>query len=104
MRLGIYTFGEAGEGVDLGRRMRRLVEEIKLADEVGLDVESFPLFGYDLELYDELFAEKLELLPAASRAGDPDALQPALYPADDRGGHRATAHADVAQLARALHS
>ena len=30
----------------------------------GSFVESFPLFGYDLELYDELFAEKLGLLLA----------------------------------------
>jgi probable LLM family oxidoreductase len=28
----------------------------------GSFIESFPLFGYDLELYDALFAEKLELL------------------------------------------
>lgn len=28
----------------------------------GSFIESFPLFGYDLDLYDELFAEKLELL------------------------------------------
>ena len=28
----------------------------------GSFVESFPLFGYDLRLYDELFAEKLELM------------------------------------------
>jgi probable LLM family oxidoreductase len=28
----------------------------------GSFIESFPLFGYDLEKYDELFAEKLELL------------------------------------------
>jgi probable LLM family oxidoreductase len=28
----------------------------------GSFIESFPLFGYDLEHYDELFAEKLELL------------------------------------------
>ena len=28
----------------------------------GSFIESFPLFGYDLGLYDELFAEKLELL------------------------------------------
>lgn len=28
----------------------------------GSFIESFPLFGYDLELYDELFNEKLELL------------------------------------------
>jgi probable LLM family oxidoreductase len=30
----------------------------------GSFIESFPLFGYDLDLYDELFAEKLELLLA----------------------------------------
>src|SRR6202142_914649 len=30
----------------------------------GSFVESFPLFGYDLDDYDELFAEKLELLLA----------------------------------------
>jgi probable LLM family oxidoreductase len=28
----------------------------------GSFIESFPLYGYDLELYDELFREKLELL------------------------------------------
>ena len=28
----------------------------------GSFIESFPLFGYDLDAYDELFAEKLELL------------------------------------------
>jgi probable LLM family oxidoreductase len=28
----------------------------------GSFIESFPLFGYDLELYDDLFKEKLELL------------------------------------------
>src|SRR5688500_9332509 len=28
----------------------------------GSFIESFPLFGYDLNLYDELFAEKLDLL------------------------------------------
>jgi len=30
----------------------------------GSFIESFPLFGYDLRLYDELFAEKLDLLLA----------------------------------------
>jgi len=30
----------------------------------GSFVESFPLFGYDLDDYNELFAEKLELLLA----------------------------------------
>src|SRR5579863_4637320 len=36
----------------------------------GSFTESFPLFGYDLEDYDELYAEKLELL-LALRAGNP---------------------------------
>jgi probable LLM family oxidoreductase len=36
----------------------------------GSFTESFPLFGYDLDDYDELFAEKLELL-LALRAGNP---------------------------------
>jgi probable LLM family oxidoreductase len=134
MELGLYTFADVGPGSDPARRMRELVEEIELADRVGLDVfgvgehhrpdyavsspavalaaaatrtenirlssavtvlssddpvrvfqdfatldlisggraeimagrgsfiESFPLFGFDLGDYDELFAEKLELL------------------------------------------
>ena len=140
MELGLYTFadvtpdGKAGNALNTHQRIRNLLEEIKLADEVGLDVfavgehhrpdyavsapavilgaaavitknvrlgsavtvlssddpvrvfqdfatvdqlsggraeimagrgsfiESFPLFGYDLKDYDELFAEKLELL------------------------------------------
>ena len=140
MELGISSFGDvkpdsgAGKAVHAHQRMQELLEEIKLADEVGLDVfalgehhrpdfiisapevvlaaaatltknirlssavtvlssadpvrtfqnfasldlisngraeimagrgsfiESFPLFGYDLKDYDELFTEKLELL------------------------------------------
>jgi probable LLM family oxidoreductase len=140
MELGIYTFadtspnGTAGQMVSTAQRLRNLIEEITLADQVGLDVfgvgehhrpdyavsapavalaaaaehtkrirltsavtvlssddpvrvfqdfatldllsggraeimagrgsfiESFPLFGYDLEDYDELFTEKLDLL------------------------------------------
>lgn len=136
MELGIYSFGEVAEssGVSAGQRLRELVEEIELADQVGLDVfgvgehhrpdyavsapavvlaaaaartrrirltsavtvlssddpvrafqqyatldllsdgraelmagrgsfsESFPLFGYRLDDYDALFAEKLDLL------------------------------------------
>jgi probable LLM family oxidoreductase len=142
VELGVYTFGDRRADPDTGRiidpaeRMRNLVEEIELADEVGLDVfglgehhrpdfpvsapaivlaaaaertkrirltsavtvlssddpvrvfeqfatldllsggraeimvgrgsflESFPLFGYELAHYDELFAEKLDLLLA----------------------------------------
>jgi probable LLM family oxidoreductase len=141
MELGVYSFAEVTGGVDPAQRLKHLVEEIELADQVGLDVyglgehhrpdyassapavvlaaaasrtsrirlssavtvlssddpvrvfqdfatldllsggraeimagrgsfvESFPLFGYDLEDYDSLFAEKLELL-IALRAGE----------------------------------
>ena len=140
MEIGITSFAETtpdpatGQTVDPATRLRHLMEEIKLADEVGLDVfavgehhrpdfavsspavvlgaaaaiterirlasavtvlstddpvrvfedfatidvlskgraeiwagrgsftESFPLFGYNLQDYDELFAERLELL------------------------------------------
>lgn len=134
MELGLYTFADVGPRMDPAQRLRNLVEEIELADGVGLDVfgvgehhrpdyavssptvalaaaaartknirltsavtvlssddpvrvfqdfatldlisggraeimagrgsfiESFPLFGYDLEDYDELFSEKLDLL------------------------------------------
>lgn len=139
MELGISTFGEvhpdgtAGNALNAQQRVKELLEEVKLADEVGLDVyafgehhrpdfvisapeilmsaaaaitknirlsssvtvlsstdpvrtfqnfatvdlisggraemiagrgsfiESFPLFGYDLNDYDELFAEKLDM-------------------------------------------
>src|SRR5437764_7130684 len=134
MELGLATFADLGTGVTPRQRMANLIEEAKLADQLGLDlfavgehhrpdflvsspavalaaiaarterirlssavtvlssddpvrvfqefahvdlisagraeimagrgsfVESFPLFGYDLDDYDELFAEKLELL------------------------------------------
>jgi probable LLM family oxidoreductase len=134
MELGLYTFADAGPEIDPAQRLSNLLEEIELADQLGLDVfgvgehhrpdyavsapavvlgaaaertqnirltsavtvlssddpvrvfqdfatldllsggraeimagrgsfiESFPLFGYDLGDYDELFAEKLELL------------------------------------------
>ena len=45
----------------------------------GSFIESFPLFGYDLDDYDELFAEKLELLLALRAPG----------PVTWRGKHRA---------------
>ena len=136
MEIGVYTFAELGPGADPAQRLRDLLEEIELADEVGLDVfglgehhrpdfavsaptvvlgaaaartkrirltsavtvlssddpvrvfqdfatldllsggraeimagrgsfvESFPLFGFDLQDYDELFREKLDLLLA----------------------------------------
>src|SRR4051794_5998515 len=136
MELGTYTFAELTPGDSPAQRMRDLMEEAELADQVGLDVfgvgehhrpdfavsapavvlaaaaqrttrirltsavtvlssddpvrvfqdfatldllsggraevmagrgsfiESFPLFGYDLDDYDELFSEHLELLLA----------------------------------------
>jgi probable LLM family oxidoreductase len=134
MELGLATFADLSSGVSPEQRMREVIEEAELADQLGLDVfaigehhrpdflvsspavvlaaiavrtgrirlssavtvlssddpvrvfqdfahvdllsggraeimagrgsfiESFPLFGYDLDDYDDLFAEKLELL------------------------------------------
>src|SRR5437870_7743084 len=134
MDLGLVTFADMQPGVSAEERMRNLLEEARLADELGLTLfavgehhrpdylvsspatalaaiaartinirlssavtvlssedpvrvfqqfahvdlisggraeimagrgsftESFPLFGYDLDDYDQLFAEKLELL------------------------------------------
>jgi probable LLM family oxidoreductase len=134
VELGLATFADLASGVTPRQRMRELMEEIELADQLGLDVfgigehhrhdflvsspavvlgaaavkterirlssavtvlssddpvrvfqdfaevdllsngraeimagrgsfiESFPLFGYDLDDYDALYAEKLELL------------------------------------------
>jgi probable LLM family oxidoreductase len=136
MELGLVTFADLPSGMSPERRMRNLLEEATLADELGLDlfaigehhrpdylvsspatalaavaastrqirlssavtvlssddpvrvfqqfahvdlisggraeimagrgsfIESFPLFGYELRDYDELFSEKLELLLA----------------------------------------
>jgi probable LLM family oxidoreductase len=136
MELGLATFADLASGVSPRQRMRDLMEEAELADQLGLDVfaigehhrpdflvsspavvlgaiavkterirlssavtvlssddpvrvfqdfaevdllsggraeimagrgsftESFPLFGYDLDDYDDLYAEKLELLLA----------------------------------------
>src|SRR4051795_4999845 len=143
MELGTYTFAELTPGDSPAKRMRDLMEEAELADQVGLDVfgvgedhrpdfavsspavvlaaaaqrtqrirltsavsvissddpvrvfqdfatldlmsggraeimagrgsfiESFPLFGFDLEDYDELFASKLEALLAVREAEHP---------------------------------
>jgi probable LLM family oxidoreductase len=151
VELGVYTFAELRGPISQEQRIRDLMEEIQLADEVGLDVfgvgehhrpdfvvstpavvlaagavrtkrirltsavtvlssddpvrvfeefatvdllsggraeimagrgsfiESFPLFGYDLADYDELFAEKLGLLLALRSPG----------PVTWRGKHRA---------------
>ena len=136
MDLGLVTFADLPSGISSEQRMRNLLEEARLADELGLElfavgehhrpdylvsspatalaaiaaqtsrirlssavtvlssddpvrvfqqfahvdlisggraeimagrgsfIESYPLFGYDLDDYDELFAEKLELLLA----------------------------------------
>ena len=136
MEIGLATFADLSSGVTPQQRMRDLLEEAELAEQVGLDVfaigehhrpdflisapvvalaaiaartgrirlssavtvlssddpvrvfqqfaeldllsggraeimagrgsfiESFPLFGYDLDDYDELYAEKLDLLLA----------------------------------------
>jgi probable LLM family oxidoreductase len=141
MELGVYTFGDVGPGVSAQRRLAQLIEELELADKVGLDVfgvgehhrddyavsapavvlaagaarterirltsavtvlssddpirvfqqfatldllsggraeimagrgsfiESFPLFGYDLDDYEELFSSKLEQLLALRATG-----------------------------------
>jgi probable LLM family oxidoreductase len=140
--LGLATFADLSSGITPQERMRNLLEEARLADELGLDVfavgehhradfvvsapavalaaiaaqtqrirlssavtvlssddpvrvfqefaeldlisggraeimagrgsftESFPLFGYDLDDYDELYEEKLDLL-LALRDGNP---------------------------------
>ena len=139
MELGVATFADLSSGISPEQRMRNLMEEVRLADQLGLDVfaigehhredflisspaialaaaavtterirlssavtvlssddpvrvfqdfaevdllsggraeimagrgsfiESFPLFGYDLKDYDELYAEKLDLLLQAAR-------------------------------------
>jgi len=141
MELGVYTFGDVGPGISPQRRLTQLIEEIELADQVGLDVfgvgehhrddyvvsaptvvlaagaarterirltsavtvlssddpirvyqqfatldllsggraeimagrgsfiESFPLFGYDLDDYEQLFTTKLEQLLALRATG-----------------------------------
>jgi probable LLM family oxidoreductase len=141
MELGLATFADLAGGADPAQRMRELIEEAELAEQLGLDmfaigehhrpdflvsspvvvlaaiaarterirlssavtvlssddpvrvfqdfaeldllsggraeimagrgsfVESFPLFGYDLDDYDDLYAEKLDLL-LAIRGGE----------------------------------
>jgi alkanesulfonate monooxygenase SsuD/methylene tetrahydromethanopterin reductase-like flavin-dependent oxidoreductase (luciferase family) len=38
MELGLYTFADVSPETDPARRLRNLLEEIELADQVGLDV------------------------------------------------------------------
>src|SRR3954451_23977316 len=150
MELGVYTFGDVGPGISPQRRLTQLIEEIELADQVGLDVfgvgehhrddyvvsapavvlaaggarterirltsavtvlssddpirvfqqfatldllsggraeimagrgsfiESFPLFGYELDDYERLFTEKLEALLALRATGQ--ARERPVYP------------------------
>ncbi len=51
----------------------------------GSFIESFPLFGYDLDHYDELFAEKLELLLAVRRSTEVRWAGRLRAPIDGRG-------------------
>src|SRR3954451_16387573 len=141
MELGVATFADLSSGISPEQRMRNLMEEVRLADQLGLEVfaigehhredflvsspaiplaaaavtterirlssavtvlssddpvrvfqdfaeldllsggraeimagrgsfiESFPLFGYDLKDYDELFSDKLQKLLSV-RAGE----------------------------------
>ena len=157
MEIGVYTFAELAPSVSPAQRLRNLVEEMELADQVGLDmfgvgehhrpdfavsapavalaagaertsrirltsavsvlssddpvrvfqqfatldllsggraeimagrgsfVESFPLFGYDLDDYDTLFAEHLDLL-LALRDGERVTWSGAHRPALDDAG------------------
>jgi probable LLM family oxidoreductase len=153
MELGLATFADLASGMSAEQRMRELLEEAELAEQLGFDVfaigehhrpdflvsspavvlaaiaartqrmrlssavtvlssddpvrvfqqfaeldllsggraeimagrgsfiESFPLFGYDLDDYDELFAEKLDLLlkiRASDRVTWPGRLRPPL--------------------------
>jgi probable LLM family oxidoreductase len=157
MELGVATFADLSSGVSPEQRMRDLMEEVRLADELGLDVfaigehhrpdflisspatalaaaavittrirlssavtvlssddpvrvfqafaevdllsggraeimagrgsfiESFPLFGYDLHDYDDLFAEKLDLL-LRIRDGNPVTWSGRLRPPLENAG------------------
>jgi probable LLM family oxidoreductase len=38
LEIGVFTFADVRDGDDVGRRLREVVEEAELADEVGLDV------------------------------------------------------------------
>ena len=38
MELGLYTFADVGPEVDPAQRLHNLLEEVELADQVGLDV------------------------------------------------------------------
>src|SRR3954470_15356011 len=59
----------------------------------GSFIESFPLFGYDLDDYDELFSEKLELLLALRESEDVTWAGGHRAPIDGRGGSPPPRHA-----------
>ena len=63
--LGIYTFGELTSGT-AGQRMRDLVEEIELADQVGLDV-----FGVGEHHRPDFVVSAPAVVLAAAAAGRP---------------------------------
>src|ERR671937_235739 len=89
MELGLATFADLSSGIAPEQSMRissavtvlssddpvRVFQQFAELDLIsngraeimagrGSFIESFPLFGYDLEDYDDLYAEKLELLLA----------------------------------------
>ena len=65
----------------------------------GSFIESFPLFGYDLNDYDELFAEKLDLL-LKIRDNEQSHLVGSVPPADQRSGHLPAARASSSHPGR----
>src|SRR5919107_1699980 len=71
IELGVDTFGDVtfdddGRPKSQAQVLRDVVEQGVLADQVGLGsfIDSFPLFGYDLDQYEQLFEEKLDLFAA----------------------------------------
>src|SRR6266852_4847429 len=88
LEFGLDTFGDitkdaAGTLLPQAQVIRNVIDEAVLADELEIDfiglgehhrlcyllargsfTESFPLFGFDLRQYEELFEEKLDLFAA----------------------------------------
>ena len=38
MEIGLYTFADVAPGAAAGQRLKNLIEEMELADQVGLDI------------------------------------------------------------------
>ena len=66
----------------------------------GSSIEAFPLFGFDLDDYDALFAEKLDLLLNDSRQRARPLVRQAPAGADGPGRLPAAGAGSVADLAR----